>query len=224
MRAAIAVLIMTVLGPLAANAQVVSDGSGFGTGSSWRNMSSRFGFFNVSRRQVAAPYEDAWQSRDPGMTFGGEPWMEGGWSGGDAPWTDGCCESICDPCLSCCDAGGMPPSPVAPGTPRALPIPTPLDPANPSPEYVPRNKVPTPLETPDDPDWHKIPEPGPNPAPKPKPEPEAAAPVELPTEITIPGPIDKNARRAAPHRTSSRFIPVPRPTAARVMNLQPDVR
>jgi hypothetical protein len=130
-----------------------------------------------------------------------------------APLAGGCCEPVCDPCGDCCGEGA--PSAVAPGTPRAIPIPQPLNPGS---EYVPRNQVPTPIETPDDPNWHKIPDP-PNSQLKPAPEP--AVPADLPTEIDVPIPKpDKEARRPLTPRTSSRFVPVPPSTAARVWNLR----
>jgi hypothetical protein len=215
-------LIIATMSSGFASAQVVGD---YGTSTGWRMSQPRFGFFSASRRQ-AAPYEDTWQPIDPVMPPAEPVWSDRGGDGGlwgQTPWMDGCCEPMCDPCGIDCGCGGtmipggVPPSPVAPGTPRALPI----DPANPSPEYVPRNKVPTPIETPEDPNWHKIPE---APIPVPKATPAAPEPVDLPAEIPLPPGVDKGARRPTAPRTSSRFIPVPRPTAARVMSLQPDIR
>ncbi|HUQ69992.1 MAG TPA: hypothetical protein VM165_10740 [Planctomycetaceae bacterium] len=213
-----------LMSPLWASAQVVGDDSAGG----WRTSQPRWGFFNISRRMQAQPYEDDWMPRDPAMggdpTFAqpfGEPdqWDAGPWS---TPGMMGdCCQPACDPCGDCCQGsvdGQLAPSVLSPGTPRAIPIPTPLDRGAPGPEYVPRNKVPTPIETPDDPNWHKIPD-------VPKASPKAAPePAELPTDIPIPAASmpDKESRRPTMPRTSSRFVPVPSPSAARVWALRAD--
>jgi hypothetical protein len=211
------VAIIGLMAPAWGSAQVVTESSSEG----WQTGAPRFRFFNISRRQIATPYDDAWQSPDP--AFGGEGWSDGGWTPGPwgmTPLTAGCCEPVCDPCSDCCGGAaiGPVPSAVAPGTPRAIPIPQPLGPGTPGSEYVPRNNVPTPIETPDDPNWHKIPEPTKSNL---KPAPEPAAPADLPAEIDVPTPRpDKETRRPATPRISGRFVPVPPSTAARVWNLR----
>jgi len=218
------VMAACLMTPLWASAQVVGDSS-YGN---WRTSPPRWGFFNISRRMQAQPDEDHWTPLDPAM--GGDPAFaqpfaeSGSWDAG--PWASpgvmgDCCQPACDPCGDGCQGSvydPSAPSPVAPGTPRAIPIPRPLDHGAPGPEYVPRNKVPTPIETPDDPNWHKIPD-VPKASPKTVPE-----PAELPADIPIPdAPApEKEAHRPIKPRTASRFVPVPRPTAARVWSLRAD--
>jgi hypothetical protein len=145
-----------LMAPAWASAQIVGDDSG----GSWRTAPPRWGFFNISRRRQTPSYEDAWLSRDPAM--GGEPafgpplgggpelWDDSAWDGGSwgTPGLMGdCCQPVCcDPCGDGCPGTAdvtAPPSSVMPGTPRALPLPTPLDHGTPGPEYVPRGKTRT---------------------------------------------------------------------------------
>jgi hypothetical protein len=169
-------------------------------------------------RPPTRPFGDHWEPRRPppmSHGFAGPGWLGGrmGWPG----LAHGCCHPVVEPCCDGFSAGegwsGMP-QPLTPHSPGTLPVPSPTTPAAPGPDYVPRNAVPTPIETPDDPDWQPIP--GSN-APTTR-RPPLSSPLDLPTEIIVPEPKGPDeARRPAP-RTSSRFVPVP--TAARVWSLR----
>uniref|UniRef100_A0A7C2P8N4 Uncharacterized protein n=1 Tax=Schlesneria paludicola TaxID=360056 RepID=A0A7C2P8N4_9PLAN len=177
--------------------------------------------------RLTPPFGDHWQPRRPplGPVYGGyAPWFP-------APvWGEDCCLPVADPCCEL-DAGEPLPAPSSPQPGGAIPIPAPLDA---DPEYVPRNKpaTPTPIQVPDDPNWHPIPGTSvPNPGVPNSTAPSAtspgattnrpgsAAPPELPAEIEVPAPREpEDARRLPPRTSSSRFVPVP--TAARVWQLR----